>query len=209
MHTTLNAEWDRVKWTPVSPLDEKSGLIDENGYFLSDPSMFEKTRPAVETIMREVDAQLEKLHASGFDIKYLDSHMFPEMFVEGMDEAMADFTKKKGLIDHMYYYNMPPGLDDLQAELADIMKALSDLPDGQYFFVTHPSLDTEEMRLTGNAMYSGADVAKGRALETQMFSNPALSAALRSIGCEGVRYDEATPGKRATVAEFRQMFLNR
>jgi predicted glycoside hydrolase/deacetylase ChbG (UPF0249 family) len=206
MHTTLNAEWDRVKWAPVLPLDEKSGLVDEKGYFLADPAIFEKTRPAVETIMREVDAQLEKLHTVGFDIKYVDSHMFPEMFVEGMDEAMADFAKKKGLIDHMYYYNLPPGFENLQAEPTEIMEALKALPDGQYFFVSHPSLDTEEMRMTGNAMYSGEDVAKGRALETQLFSNPALAVALRSIGCEGVRYDEATPQRRATVTEFRQMF---
>ncbi|MDR1028237.1 MAG: ChbG/HpnK family deacetylase [Clostridiales Family XIII bacterium] len=100
MHATLNAEWDRVKWAPVLPLDETSGLVDENGYFLADPALFERTKPAPETILREVDAQLEKLRAAGFDIRYIDSHMFPEMFVEGMDEAMAEFAKRKGLIDH-------------------------------------------------------------------------------------------------------------
>ncbi|MDR1293075.1 MAG: ChbG/HpnK family deacetylase [Clostridiales Family XIII bacterium] len=206
MHTTLNAEWDEVKWPPVLPFDAGSGLTDERGYFLADPAMFERTKPSVETIMKEADAQLERLHAAGFDIRYVDSHMFPEMFVAGMDEAMAEFAKKKGLIDHMYFYNPPPGLSDIRMELPEIMGLLKALPDGQYFFVAHPSLDTEEMRRAGNALYRGADVAKWRAHETQALSNPGLCAMLRGMGCEGVRYDEATPQKRATIAEIRQLF---
>jgi hypothetical protein len=206
MHTTFNAEWDRVKWSPVLPLDEKSGLVDEDGYFLADPALFEKTKPPVEIIMKEADAQLEKLYAAGFDIRYVDSHMFPEMFVAGMDEAMAEFAKRKGLIDHMYFYNLPPGLGDLRAGLAEIMESLTALPDGQYFFVAHPSLDTGEMRQTGNALYRGEDVAKARAHETRVFSDPAVGMALRGMGCESVRYDEATSQKRYTIAELKELF---
>lgn len=206
MHTTLNSEWDRLKWGPVLPLDVTSGLVDENGFFLGDPKQFETTKPAVETIMREVDAQLEKLHGLGFDIKYIDSHMFPEMFVDGMDEAMEAFAKKKGLIDHMYFYNLPPGFHDLRDGLAEVMEVLKTLPDGQYFFVTHPALDTEETRKTGNAQYSGDDIAKGRAMEARMFSDPSVCAMLQSIGCTGVRYDEAAPQKRATRQDFIDMF---
>jgi hypothetical protein len=208
MHTTLNAEWDLVKWGPVIPIGENSGLTDENGYFLSDPALFEKTKPALETIMREADAQLERLHSLGFDIRYIDSHMLPEAFVEGMDEAMAEFARKKGLIDHMYFYNLPQGLGGLQAGLPKIMEGLRALPDGQYFIVAHPSLDTEEMRQAGNASYSGANVAKARALETQVFSNPEVTEMLRGMGCRGVRYDEATPQKRMTPAEFMRMVSN-
>ena len=206
MHTTLNAEWDAVKWGPVLPLDEKSGLVDKNGYFLSDPAQFETTKPAVETIMREVSAQLEKLHALGFDIRYIDSHMLPEMFVEGMDEAMADFAKKKGLVDHMYFYNLPPGFRELQPSLPNVLRFFRGLPEGQYFFVTHPSLDTQEMRKTGNARYSGADVAKGRAFETKVFSKRAVRRLLRLMGCEGVRYDEAQVRPRLTLEEVRKLF---
>jgi hypothetical protein len=156
--------------------------------------------------MQEADAQLEKLHAVGFDIRYVDSHMFPEMFVEGMDEAMAEFAKRKGLVDHMYFYNLPPGPGDVQAGLPEILESLKALPDGQYFFVAHPSLDTEEMRQTGNALYSGADVAKARAHETRVLSNPELCAALHSMGCESVRYDEAMYQKRSTVSELKKIF---
>ena len=77
MHTTLNAEWDRVKWGPVLPPEKCKGLVDELGYFLSHPSMFVQTKPPVEQIMSEVDAQLERLHKLGFPVCYIDSHMFP------------------------------------------------------------------------------------------------------------------------------------
>ncbi|MDL2300935.1 ChbG/HpnK family deacetylase [Lachnospiraceae bacterium OttesenSCG-928-D06] len=208
MHTTLNAEWDRIKWAPVLPIGKESGLVDDNGYFLSNPSLFLETKPAVEIIMREVDAQLEKLHSLGFDIKYLDSHMFPEFFIEGLDEAMALYAKQKGLIDHMYFYNIPPGFHDLRNGLESTLNHLKILPEGQYFIVTHPSQDTEEMRNTGNAQYSGEEIAKSRAYEAQIFSDPEVCQMLTQLGCEGIRYDEAVPQKRATPADFKQMFTN-
>ena len=40
MHTTLNAEWDRVKWGPVLPSEQCKGLVDQNGCFLPHPTMF-------------------------------------------------------------------------------------------------------------------------------------------------------------------------
>lgn len=217
MHTTLNAEWDKVKRGPVgltrakmgqggsltgqdegiSSLGMESGnpLVDENGYFLPDPSLFLRTKPSVEQIMQEVDAQLERLYKLGFDIRYIDSHMFSEAYVPGMDEAMEAFAKKKGLVDHMYFYHLLPNMGR--------MMKLEAVPDGQYFIVAHPSLDTEEMRRTGNAGVSGMEVAKGRARETQIFSSPDLRMALETAGFECIRYDEAACERRMTVAELQ------
>lgn len=76
------------------------------------------------------------------------------------------------------------------------------IPAGQYFIVVHPSLDTEEMRRTGNAGVSGADVAKSRARETEIFSAPELRTALETAGFACVRYDEAAREKRMTVPEL-------
>lgn len=197
MHTTLNAEWDRVKWGPVHPLSPQSGLLDENGCFLPDPSLFTQTKPSVDIIMQEVDAQLERLHKLGFPIRYIDSHMFPEMHVEGLDQAMEEFAKQKGLIDHMYFYNLPPRNIDFSDPAA-----LSRVPPGQYFMVTHPSLDTEEMRMSGNASVSGEQVASSRARETEIFSGKAFCDAAKNAGIEGIRYDDALFEKRLTTADM-------
>lgn len=201
MHTTLNAEWDRVKWGPVHPLEQSSGLVDEKGYFLADPSLFVQTKPPVEVIMQEVDAQLERLHKLRFPIRYIDSHMFPEMYVEGLDQAMEEFAKQKGLIDHMYFYRLPPtGLD--WSEIMQASGKLSNIPDGQYWMVSHPSLDTEEMRMTGNASVSGMEVAASRARETAVLSDQAVCRTLKAAGIEGIRYDEANWSKRLTTADM-------
>lgn len=204
MHTTLNAEWDRVKWRPVLPLEADSGLVDEKGFFLSDPELFEETKPSVETIMLEVNAQLERLHALGFDIRYIDSHMFPEMHIAGMDEAMRDFARQKGLIDHMHFYKLPPGFAEL-GRGANMLRYLRNLPAGQYFYVAHPSLYTQEMLQTGNARYSGEEIARSRAEETKMLSGRALRIALRLSDCGSLRYDEAKMFERLSVSDLKAL----
>lgn len=205
MHTTLNAEWDAVKWKPVLPLNTKSGLVDANGYFQNDPALFAGSKPPVETIMREVDAQLERLHALGFDIRYIDSHMFPEMFVEGLDESMRAFARKKGLLDHMHFYALPPGFKAFAQNPSHPLRYFRALPAGQYFLVTHPALYTQEMLQTGNPTVSGEAVAKGRAGETKMFSSKSLRLLLRLAGCEGIRYDSANPQDRLSVQDIKEM----
>ena len=205
MHTTLNAEWDKVKWKPILPLDSSSGLVDENGYFLADPSMFVDTKPSVETVMAEVNAQFEHLHKLGFDIKYIDSHMLSELHVEGMDEAIEEFAKQKGVLDHMYFYNLPPGFEEFAKNPSNPLRYLKSIPPGQYFLAIHPSLDTEEMRQTGNASTSGIDIAKGRANETKLFSGFLLKFLMGRAGCCGIRYDEAEIDKRVTIDEVREV----
>ncbi len=204
LHSTLNAEWDRIKWKPLCPLRPDSGLVDENGYFLADPAMFTRSRPSAETAMDELTAQLDRLTALGFDIRYLDSHMFAEAEIPGLDEAMAAFAKQKGLIDHMYFYRLPP---DYSRMTEDVVAFLRRLPAGQYFYVAHPAKYSEEMRLTGNAQYSGEEVAHGRGKEAKLLGNRLLAPALRlAFGIRTLRYDEAEPlARRLTVADVHSM----
>ncbi len=107
----------------------------------------------------------------------------------------------------MHYYNLAPGLFELTGSFEEMLPKLKAIPNGQYFLITHPSLDTEEMRQTGSASVSGEDVAKGRAAETALFSQPGLREALAAIGIEGIRYDEAVPQPRQSVEDFKRMFL--
>ena len=205
MHATLNAEWDRVKWGPVSDLPPGSGLTDENGMFLPGTKEFESTRPPLELVLREYDAQLDKLCRAGFDIRYVDSHMFPEQYIPGLDEALAAWAKHKGLLDHMCYYAFPPGWEAL---LKDIKKApafLRDMPAGQYFIVAHPALNTPEMRMAGNAWVSGEKVAKDRNLEAAIYGSRAARRLLRLFGIRPLRYDEAAPNERLTVTDVLQI----
>jgi len=208
MHTTLNAEWDEVKWKPIVPIDQSSGLVDENGFFLSNPSLFSDTKPPLEVIMTEVEAQFERLHRLGFDIKYIDSHMFAEMYIDGMDNEIEAFAKRKGILDHMHYYTLPPRLEEFIKNPSNPLRYLKSLPPGQYFIVIHPSLDTEEMRKTGNSRESGDKVAQDRARETKIFSSFIFRTIMKLTGCQGIRYDEAVSVERVDIKQVIEAYNN-
>lgn len=200
MHATLNAEWDKVKWKPLTQLSQESGLVDENGYFLNNPELFINSKPKIEDILKEFDLQLDLLIKKGFKIKYVDSHMFPETKIDGLDEAMKQWIKDKRLIDHAYYYG---NLTEIRVtDIFTLYKTIRNLKNGQHFMVVHPSLDTKEMRMTGNNTYAGTLVAKMRDKETKVMSNIFLPMLFKILNVKTVRYDQATPGERIDFKKF-------
>jgi len=199
MHITINAEWDKVKWKPVSNVGQDCGLIDENGYFLNSPQLFRETKPSVDVIMNEIDAQYNRLIKLGFDIKYIDSHMMSEFCVPGMDDAVKDFANEKGLIDHMYFYHDPLGFYEACNKPDTLPDYIKSLPDDQYLIVMHPALYGEDMLLTGTADIPGKQIAEERSAEAKLFSNPELIKTLSSCGFKSIRYDEAKLQKRMII----------
>jgi len=208
MHATINAEWAYVKWGPVSDLPRNCGLLDEKGMFLPSPQHFEKTHPPIECILKEYDAQLDKLSREGFNISYVDSHMFPEMSIPELDGATAQWAREKGLLDHMYYYILPPGIERALKDPKQIVPMLRNIPEGQYFYVTHPSLNTAEMRMTGHDDASGKRVARNRGLETAIFSSKLTKVVLDRLGIQTLRYSKAVPSNLRGSAEFISRLMN-
>ncbi len=206
LHATLNAEWDRVKWGPVYAGLENSGLVDEKGMFLPDPKLFTQTKPSLDIILKELDAQLDKLSRSGFDIRYVDSHMLPEMWVAGLEDAMDAWAQRKGLLYHMYYYALPPGWERVAKDPQQLLPVLRELPSGQYFYLIHPAFSGAEMLLTGNSETSSEQVAKDRDAEARMFSRKSMKWLMRFLSIRSMRYDEAKPGPRLSRQELMQMF---
>src|SRR5689334_21121743 len=74
VHATLNAEWESYRWGPVSTREADSGLMDADGYFHQwHPGVYQNAKP--EAVEKEVNAQIEKALAAGFDAIHVDSHM--------------------------------------------------------------------------------------------------------------------------------------
>jgi len=192
MHATLNAEWDHVKWSPLTRLTKACGLVDDDGFFLSHPNMFKDTKPSVDTVIGEYDMQLSRLKELGFKITYVDSHMFAEYHIDGMIDAMSEWAKKNDLLCHLNYLTATQNIH-MKYNQQDLLSAISSLQNGQYLVVSHPSLYTDEMLKTGNAEISGRETARTRNMETELFSDIPFIQSLYSMGIQTIRYDEASP----------------
>jgi hypothetical protein len=156
--------------------------------------------------MKEYAAQLDKLTRAGFNISYIDSHMFPEAHIPGMDSAVADFAKAKGLIDHMYYYMLPPGFMETMKNGGSLFSTLRKIPSGQYFYIAHPAVYSKEMLLTGNSEHKGEEIAKARSGEAKLLGTTGLPAVMRLLGIRALRYDEAKPlDRRLTIDDVNRI----
>ena len=162
MHATLNAEWDLIKWLPVTPTEKIPSLLTLEGTFAADPSQFLTKIPDTKQILVEFDNQLDLLTKFGLNIQYVDTHMLPEFFISGLHQAMDEWVKKKGLINHIPYYRFPSKLEpekcnSFDASLAAMFRWLDSLKDDGYFSVMHPAKYSREMLLFTNSMNKGSD----------------------------------------------------
>jgi predicted glycoside hydrolase/deacetylase ChbG (UPF0249 family) len=73
IHLVLNSEWPGYRWGPISPRDQVASLLDPQGYFYNDPSLFGQVK--LSQIDTELHAQIDKAQSDGITITHLDSHM--------------------------------------------------------------------------------------------------------------------------------------
>lgn len=190
LHACINSEWDRVIWGPVAPADRVTSLIDHRGVFYQTIQDFLCCRPVIEEAVTEYRHQLERVRKMGFEVRYMDSHMFPELVVDGLQEAMSRMAEKEGLIDHAWFNRIFPGNDRAAGEPGLFEKKLSEM-EGQYLMVMHPAKYGEEMCLTGNAETDGETVARARELDYRFLTDVENLRLCRSYSVKLLRYDEA------------------
>jgi len=91
VHITLNAEWETYRWGPVSTRDQRSGLMDADGYFHQlQPAVYQNAKP--EVVALEVNQQIELALAAGIDVTHVDSHMgtvIHPLFVQSYIQSAA------------------------------------------------------------------------------------------------------------------------
>ncbi|MEZ4708023.1 MAG: polysaccharide deacetylase family protein [Caldilineaceae bacterium] len=74
VHLTLTSEWDGYRWGPLGPRDDKSGLLDEEGYFWSTTEEV-TTHADAAAAKAEMRTQVEFVRAWGVDFTHIDTHM--------------------------------------------------------------------------------------------------------------------------------------
>jgi len=163
VHLTLNAEWDRYRWGPIT---QAPSLLDGDGGF---PRTLEDVwdHADIDEVRRELRSQIERAILWGFDVSHLDSHMGtlqqrPEFFDVYLEMAV-DFSlplrlsgastertigfpfrrlaAEEGVVfpDHFVYLQ---GTSSRKA----LEKTLFDLRPGVTEVYAHPSIDTPELR---------------------------------------------------------------
>lgn len=165
VHLTLNSEWNGVRW---GALTDNEQITDDRGYFFQTQQELAGRKPDLGGILREYDAQLDRLTKLGLSVAYADSHMGPELWVSGLAEAIEDWTWKKGLISARYYYSSakqegPSFTDKDEDYLKGVRLWLKGLQQGkQYSYVTHPAKGCEELLLFYNEEIPAGVIAKQR-----------------------------------------------
>lgn len=192
-HVCLNAEWETVKW---GPLTESPVLVDEAGYFLPFPddtkAAIERASNAEAEVVREFHAQLERL-AEVLPLSYIDEHMGIGRAVPSVRREIENFCNLCGLIDAHPIPYLPQGEatnDPLAALEARLEKATGE----RYVWVTHPGKVAPDM----NAFYLAGGqpgvVARERDAERQLLTDSRLPDLFARWKVEPTRYDEMPRG---------------
>jgi chitin disaccharide deacetylase len=171
LHVTLTSEWDGIKWGPVSRVDEVASLLEPTGYF---PAESEKHigRLNIAEALKECKAQLEKLRELGFQISYLDEHMGVAYYhMPELHQALIDFAKAEGLY-HVDVIRPMKEIDLSHNALAHLEQLVSDYPNGEYIYFSHPALDDTEMDVCYNAAIPRGKIRKERSNEHQLLYDP-------------------------------------
>lgn len=197
LHVTLNSEWEEIKWGPVSQCEKEAGMTDENGYFFPSQKELAEHCPDFEAVIREYDAQLDRLTQLGLHVVYADSHMFPELFIDGLEEEFAKWADRKGLLNAIDYHNTgcpmsPPFAEEEEVYLAQVEKWLKDMPDGgQYFCAVHPAVKSEEMLRMWNQQLPKGLIQRERNMEYRLITSKKWEDWIERLQICPVRYTEA------------------
>ncbi|HXW38461.1 MAG TPA: polysaccharide deacetylase family protein [Acidimicrobiales bacterium] len=200
---TLNAEYDRYRW---GPLTQAPSLLDGDGGFPRTVSDL-WDHADLDEVRRECRAQLERAVLWGFDVSHLDSRldallMRPEFFDIYLELAV-DFSLPLGLLGAAAEATVGFPVRRLAAEagvlFADRFVALpvpatrrsfadllASLPGGVTELALHPAVDTPELRaITGEWPSRVADYVL--AIDRQELAGLAKEAGVTLLGYRPLR----------------------
>jgi len=166
LHLTLTAEWETYKWGPVTPIAAVPNLVNEQG-FLYDNCADVVRKVSVESIEKELRAQVDRALAFGVNVSHLDSHMgclfnpkyFETYLKVGRDYGLPLLIPASGLqqfpamakkilptdivIDNIFMLNPPDAKTGAAAYYANQLK---NLPTGVSEMIIHIAYDDAEMQ---------------------------------------------------------------
>ena len=194
LHVTLNAEWEHVRWKPLSPAAEVVTLVDSENFFLPTPHHFDERRSSAAEMMMEIRRQLDAARRAGLNIRYLDEHMGVS-WACGLRGLLAGFAQTEGLMDAHPYPHLPGWRHGSNPDIAAAWgAAIQACPSGVRVLVSHVGFDREDFRKFQIPGQAEGEVAAQRDAERRAWNDPRLRECLACGGVEILRYDEAALG---------------
>ena len=197
VHLTITAEWDVLRWRPVSPISEVPSLVAPDGYLYTsgyragtpqpgDLRAFHE--PNLAEVEKEFRAQVERAKSMGVNVAYVDCHM-------GMAcrEEILPITRKIAAENCMPIAGRQsfPGMKNFGLDWAErtpeegrrLFEAqLRSLTPGLWMFVEHPAVDTPELRAVDTN--SGERWARQRSSVLALWTDLKIRALIDELGIE-------------------------
>ncbi|MFZ0774235.1 MAG: polysaccharide deacetylase family protein [Candidatus Sulfotelmatobacter sp.] len=191
IHLTLTSEWDGLRWGPVASRSLVPSLIDEEGFFWKDISLF--TSHAVPSeISIEVDAQLKRAYELGLRPTHIDCHMYSlfrsgalfRIYCAAADQWSLPALGKRMPAAPSTFFTLPARsrIDEFPSLYGRIVaKNWRDVAQ----LTIHPGHDTPELRsitrdtISWGAEWRQADLA---AISSKGFRNALAEAGIQPVG---------------------------
>jgi predicted glycoside hydrolase/deacetylase ChbG (UPF0249 family) len=196
VHLCLTSEWDYCKWRPLT---RGASLVDADGYFyratkqrgdLPGNSGFLDAKPKVEEVEAELRAQIEMAKKHIPRISHVSVHMYTVRSSPEIEAVARKLAKEYGLkfdddgMKRAVYW----GGTNPEAHAKRLVARLAELGAGTHLIITHPGLNTPELRGFGN---NGAwDVAEERAATTEALTSKLVREAVKERGMRVIGYRE-------------------
>ena len=197
IHLALTAEWDNVKWRPLT---DCPSLRDADGYFfpMINPNKnypgraIKENNWNIKDVEKEFRAQIELALKKIPRISHISSHMG----CTGLDDSTKALAKRLAKeykididLDEYKVINMRydgPSKTP-QEKIESFIKALNKLEPGKtYWFIDHPGLDNEELRAVWHIGYE--NVADDRQGVTDLFTSERVMNAIKEKKIQLIGY---------------------
>lgn len=135
LHITLNSNHEQERWGSVAPKEKVSSLLDDEGRFYYDVSLFYKKAKGDEVAV-EINAQYDLAASSGHKIDHADSHcgtlygITGRPFLKEAFELCAKyklpfrFPKGKTYVSAMFGGNIPKEINAAQESAVDFAQKM-------------------------------------------------------------------------------------
>lgn len=194
LHATINSEWVTPRWGPVLPTAQVPSLVDAAGWFYPLPHQTSAAGVKLDEVMAEVQAQLARARAAGLPIAYLDTHCCFEWFEHfAMGARLREFARAEGLVIDRDLPGLPPVAGEFANDCARLIAQLEAAPPGCYKLVCHLGRDDDAMRALLPSWIADPQpgaVARDRAAEAALLTDPALIDYCRTHGVACIRYTD-------------------